>query len=313
VNAVGRRRTWLAALVIVASTGAARAELDDPDYHRAMMLLQGGDPSGAAAALENPLAVRAGELYVLEQEPAADPSRLRTLRSELAELERQAALAEHEAGHAERARQHLERLLALDPDAKLDPLEVPRALLLELEELRHARAAAPEAPRSEIPTGPTQGIEHVPPLIVVRGGEATLYVRLIDERDGRVTVDHCGSRDPRGTCTTPRRATLVRVTDDVFATRLAAAAAEGAGYLRYRIGVVDSAGRASSTPWYTLTVVDDVVSHLERQGASYAPRAQALLRAGSVEARLGPAAPLPDGIHEVDARGTNLEVRRRAY
>ncbi|MBK7975162.1 MAG: hypothetical protein IPK07_18395 [Deltaproteobacteria bacterium] len=300
-------------VAVVAAAGTARAELDDPAYHRAMMLLQGGDAAGAAEALAEPLARRAGELYVLEQSVGADPARLRALRGELAELERQAAIAEQQAGHAEQARQHLARLLALDGDAKLDPLETPRPLLLELEELRGARTAAPEVTRIELPDAPAQGIEHVPPLVVVRGGEITLYVRVADGRDARVTVDHCGAAQASAVCASPRRKTLARVRGDVFAGALPAAASDGAAHLRYRIGVVDGAGRSRSTPWYALTVVDDVVSHLDRAGASYGPRAQALLRAGSVEARLGSASSLPDGIREVDARASNLEVRRRAY
>lgn len=303
----------LAGLMLAGGAGAARAELDDPGYHRAMMLLQGGDATGAAEALREPLARRAGELYVLEQDASADPAKLRALRAELAELERQAAIAEHQAGHAEQARQHLERLLAVDGAAKLDPLETPRPLLLQLEELRQARAAAPELERIELPGGPTQGIEHVPPLVGVRGGEVTLYVRVADGRDARVTVDHCGAAQPSAPCASPRRKTLARARDEVFAGALPAAAAEGAAHLRYRIGVVDGTGRSRSSPWYTLTLVDDVVSHLDHHGAEYGPRAQALLRAGSVEARLGAAGPLPEGVHEVDARASNLEVRRRAY
>ncbi len=318
MSADARARLRSAAAVLAAAAWlvpvpAARAELDDAGYHRAMILLQGGDAVGAAEALKEPLARRAGELYVLEQDANADPARLRALRAELAELERQAAIAEHQAGHAEQARQHLERLLALDGAAKLDPLETPRPLSLQLEELRQARAAAPEVERIELPGGPTQGIEHVPPLVVVRGGEVTLYVRVADGRDARVTVDHCGAVPPSAPCASPRRKALTRVRDEVFAGAVPAAAADGAAHLRYRIGVVDGAGRSRSTPWYTLTVVDDVVSHLDHHGAGYGPRAQALLRAGSVEARLGAASPLPDGVREVDARASNLEVRRRAY
>ena len=303
----------LAGAALLGAVGAARAELDDPGYHRAMILLQGGDGAGAAEALEEPLARRAGELYVLEHDAGTDPSRLRALRGELAELERQSAIAEHQAGRAERARQHLERLLALDGAAKLDPLETPRALLLELEDLRQALAATPELARIELPGAAAEGIEHVPPLVIVRGGEITLYVRVAGGRDARVTVDHCGAEQRSAPCATPRRKGLVRVRDEVFAGVLPAAAADGAAHLRYRLGVVDGTGRSRSTPWYTLTVVDDVVSHLDREGASYGPRAQALLRAGSAEARLDAASPLPGGVHEVDARASNLEVRRRAY
>ncbi|MFN7954946.1 MAG: hypothetical protein U0610_24685 [bacterium] len=302
-----------AALAVCCVSASARAELDDPAYHRAMMLLQGGDAAGAAEALKEPLARRAGELYVLERDPGADGERLRELRGELATLERDAAVAEHLAGHGEQAHQHLERLLALDPSAKLDPLETPRPLLLELEELRRARVATPDSAQIELPVGATQGIEHVPPLVVVRGSEVTLYVRVASARDARVTVDHCGTSDARASCPTPRRAELARLDDGVFAVNLSAAAAAGASHLRYRIGVVDGTGRSRSTPWYTLTLVDDLDSHLARAGADYGPRAQALLRSGSVDARLAPAAPLPDGIREVDSRRDNLEVRRRAY
>ncbi len=310
VRAVG---SLVLAVAIGQAPRPARAELDDPGYHRAMMLLQGGDATGAAEALKEPLARRAGELYILEQDPAASAERVRALRAELATLERDAAVAEHLAGRGEQARQHLERLLALDPDAKLDPLETPRPLLLELDELRRARAESPESTRIELPVGAAQGIEHVPPLVVVRGSEVTLYVRVASARDARVQVDHCGAADVRATCTAPRRAELTRVDDDVFAVNLSAVAADGADHLRYRIGVVDGSGRSRSTPWYSLTVIDDVSSHLTRNGADYGPRAQALLRAGSVDARLAPAAPLPEGVHEVDARRSNLEVRRRAY
>ncbi len=311
----GRRVTLAlaAALVCAGLASPARAELDDPDYHRGMMLLTGGDAGGAVEAFTEPLAKRAGELYVLEKDPDADRDRVRTLRGEIATLHRYLAIAEQQAGHGEKAIAHLEQLLALDPDARLDPLEAPRPLMLKLEELRHARGAAPEVARIELPSGATSGIEHVPPLVIVKGGEVTLYVRVAGDRDGRVTVDHCGAADDRATCETPRRTALARVSGDVFAGALSAATAEGAGRIRYRVGVVDGSGRSRSTPWYTLAVVDDVASYLERDGNRYGPRAQALIRDGNVDVRLAPQAPLPEGIHEVDSRRSNLEVRQRAY
>lgn len=318
----------LAFAVVLAIAGVGRAQdgtggtdggsIDDPRWVKAMILLEGGDPGAAVRPLEELAAERAGALYVLDEHFEGERERRERLSAELALLEAELAIAEHRRGREDAALAHLARLLDIDPDARLDPLEVSRPLLLKLEELRTARTVEATPERFELPLGPVEGIEHAPPLVVVRGSPATIYARVDDGAADRVMLDHCAPGPTPGSgavppCDTPRRQPMEALGAGLFAGTISGADTLEARALRYRIGVTDARGRLRSSPWFPLAVADDVNQHAAAAAGRYGPRAESRIRAARVVERLAPPAPWPQGVREIDSRGSAMERYREPY